>query len=175
MLQLSSAIIDQAVLSLRTGGQIAIAVMPIINPNNLKVEGFYCDDRFENKRLILVVQDIRERVKNGFVVNDHEVLVEPEELVRLKPVLELNFELLGKPVVTVKKQRIGKVVDYAVDDSSLYIQKLYVSQNLLKSFSGGNLSIDRTQIVEITDRKIVIQEPLKPVKNAVPAPAGISA
>jgi len=36
--------------------------------------------------------------QNGFVVNDHEVLVElTEELVRLKEVLELQFGLLGKP------------------------------------------------------------------------------
>ncbi len=171
MLQLSSTLFNQSVLSLRTGGVVATAVEPIINPNNLKVEGFYCDDRFEKNQLILLTQDIRDRVERGFVINDHEVLAEPEELIRLEKVLKLRFTLIGKPVVTVNKHRLGKINDYAVDDTALYVQKIYVGQSVLKSFTGGNLSIDRNQIVEITDRKIVVQEPLKGVRDAVPAGA----
>ena len=171
MLQLSSTLFNQAVLSLRTGGQVATATEPIINPNNLKIEGFYCDDRFEKKQLILLTQDIRDRVERGFVVNDHEVLVEPAELVRLEKVLKLQFSLIGKPVVTVNKHRLGKVSDYAVDDVALYVQKIYVGQNILKSLTAGNLSIDRNQITEITESKIVVKDPLQGVKDAMPAGA----
>lgn len=162
-------------MSLRTGGQVATALEPIINPNNLKIEGFYCDDRFEKKQLILLTQDIRDRVEKGFVVNDHEVLVAPEDLVRLKKVLELRFSLIGKPVITTSKHRVGKVNDYAVDGDALYIQKIYVTQSLVKSLTSGSLSIDRSQIVEITDRRIVVQDPLKGVKDAVPAGAPAAA
>ncbi len=169
MLQLSSTLLNQSVLSLRTGGVVATAVEPIINPNNLKVEGFYCDDKFDKKQLILLTQDIRDRVEQGFVINDHEVLVEPEELIRLEKVLKLRFALIGKPVVTVNKHRLGKINDYAVDDTAMYVQKIYIGQSIIQSFTGGNLSIDRDQIVEITDRKIVVQEPLKPVKESAPA------
>ncbi len=175
MLQLSSTLLNQSVLSLRTGGVVAEAIAPIINPNNLKVEGFYCDDRFDKNQLILLTQDIRDRVDRGFVINDHEVLVDPEELVRLQKVLKLEFSLIGKPVVTVNKHRLGKINDYAVDDVALYVQKIYVGQSILKSFTGGNLSIDRSQIVEITDRKIVVQEPLKGVKDTIAASAPVPA
>lgn len=159
------------VLSLRTGGMVATAVAPIINPNNLKIEGFYCQDSKDHQQLILVEQDIRDVIPQGIVVNDHDVLVEPDELVRLKKVIDLNFELLGKQVVTVNKEKIGKVSDYATDISSMFIQKLYVSQSLLKSFSGGNLGIDRTQIVEITSRKVVIND----LHGRVPARANAMA
>lgn len=171
MLRLSNALINQAVMSLRTGGQVATTTQPVINPNNLKIEGFYCDDRFESKQLVLLTQDIRDFVHHGFLINDHEVLCEPNELVRLKPILKLQFALIGKPVVTVSKKRLGKVNDFAVDDQAMYVQKIYVGQSLLKSFTGGQLSIDRGQIVEITDRKIVVQDPLQPVRDAVPAGA----
>ncbi len=171
MLLLSESILGKPVLSLRTGGQIALITAAIINPNNLKIEGFYCDDRFEKKQLVLLSQDIRDHIERGVVVNDHEVLVEPEELIRLKKVLEIGFVLIGKPVATVNKHRLGKVTNFAVDDQTLYVQKLYVSQSLLKSISTGSLSVDRSQIVEITDRKIVIQEPLKPLSSTVPASA----
>lgn len=156
-------------MSLRTGGQVATATEPIFNPNNLKIEGFYCDDKFAPEQLVLLSQDIRDHVDKGFIINDHEGLVKADELVRLQSVLQLAFVLIGKPVVSVNKRRLGKVTDYAVDQGSLYVQKLYVSQGLLKSITGGNLSIDRSQIVEITNRKIVVQEPLQGIKDTAPA------
>jgi len=172
MLQLSQSLMNVPIMSLRTGGEVAVATVPIINPANLKIEGWYCQDRFSKSNLILLSQDIRDVIKQGLVVNDHDNLSEPDELVRLKDILELNFELLGKPTFTANKERLGKVSDYAVEVETFYIQKLYLSQPLIKSFSGGTLSVDRTQIIEITNRKIVIQDPLKPVKgNAATVPA----
>lgn len=148
-------------MSLRTGGPIATILQPIINPNNLKIEGFYCEDRFDKSTLILLTQDIRDTLPQGYVVNDHEVLVQPDELVRLQKIININFQLPGKHVVTAAKQKVGKVTDYATETSTFYIQKIYVGQSILKSLSAGQLSIDRNQIVEITNKKIIIQELLK--------------
>lgn len=171
MLQLSQSLLNRPVMSLRTGQPVATAVRPIINPNNLKIEGFYCTDRFSKDELVLLYQDIRDVIAQGFVIDDHGVLSEPHELVRLKDTLKIDFNLIGKPVVTVSKERIGKVSDYATEIETFYIQKLYVSQSLLKSFTGGSLGIDRNQINEITDKKIIINELLKgtPVGAGVPA------
>ena len=153
--------LNQPVLSLRTGGQVAVTTATIINPNNLKLEGFFCQDSVDKKELVLHYQDIRDVIAKGIVVNDHEVLVEPDDLVRLKDIMALDFELMGKPVETVSKAKIGKVNDYATETETMYIQKLYVGQSLLKSFTGGSLSVDRNQITEITNRKIVIQDILQ--------------
>jgi len=159
-------------MSLRTGGQVAITTGAIINPNNLKIEGFYCQDMANKKKqLVLVYQDIRDVIAKGIVVNDQEVLVEPDELVRLKDLMNLKFELMGKPVVTVSKERLGKVNDYAAETTTMFVQKLYVGQSLLKSLTGGSLSVDRTQIVEITNRKIVIQDILQGISAIAPASA----
>jgi sporulation protein YlmC with PRC-barrel domain len=159
MLQLSSRLYNCPILSLRTGGVIATAIEPIINPNNLKVEGFYCQDRFDKKMsLILLYQDIREVIPQGIVVNDHEVLTQQDDIIRLKDLINLHFTLLGKPVITESKAKIGKVNDFAVELESMFVQKLYVSQALRKSLSTSALSVDRTQIVEITDRRIIIND-----------------
>lgn len=171
MLQLSASLINRPVLSLRTGTPVATAIAPIINPNNLKIEGFWCEDRFDKGQLVLLYQDIREILKNGFVVDDHDVLVDPEELVRLKDVLDINFELLGKPVQTISKQKVGKVNDYATETTTMYVQKIYISQSILKSFTGGSLSVDRTQINEITPKRIIINEILKGTTAAASAAA----
>ena len=165
MLQLSNMLLNRPVLSLRTGSAVAMAVGPIINPNNLKIEGFYCRDSFNKKQeLILLEQDIRDILPQGFVVNDHDVLVTPDELVRLHDVMTLNFTLIGKPVITNGKDRIGKVNDFATEIDSMTIQKLYVTRSMLKSLTNGELGIDRTQIIEITPKHIVINDPLQGVR-----------
>ncbi len=156
-------------MSLRTGSQVATATRPIINPNNLKIEGFYCTDNFEGTELILLYQDIRDVIPQGLVIDDHDVLAERSELVRLEKVLELNFELIGKQVSTTSKQKVGKVSDYAVETTTMFIQKIYASQSILKSFTGGSLSIDRTQIVEITSKKVIINELLRGAPAAAPS------
>lgn len=171
MLQLSTNLLNKSVMSLRTGTPVASVTSAIFNPNNLKIEGFYVEDRFDKTRLVLLYQDIREVLPQGYVINDHDVLVEPDELIRLKDVLNLKFELIGKQVVTLSKEKVGKVSDYAVETETMYVQKLYVSQNILKSFTGGNLSIDRTQINEITPRRIIINDLLKDA----PVPAAAAA
>jgi len=167
MLQLSGMLLNRPVLSLRTSTQVAITLAPIINPSNLKIEGFYCQDT-SRKQLVLVAQDVRDILPQGIVVNDQDVLTDPEELVRLQNTMQLNFELIGKPVVTTEKQKLGKVEDYSTETESLFVKKLYVAQPLFKNFSGGNLAVDRTQIVEITDKRIVVND----ISARVPAHAG---
>lgn len=166
MLRLSESLVNRPVMSLRTGQQVATAHEPIINPNNLKIEGFYCSDRFSKEELVLLYQDIRDVIAQGFVIDDHDVLTSPSELVRLKEVMDIGFMLIGKPVETVNKDKVGKVSDYATELETMYVQKIYVSQNLLKSLAGGNLGIDRNQINEITDRKIIINDLLKTAPSA---------
>jgi uncharacterized protein YrrD len=168
MLQLSGMIINRPVMSLRTSSQVGQTLSPIINPDNLKIEGLYCQGQDRKDQLILVSQDIRDVLPQGVVVNDQEALTDPTELVRLKKTLDLNFELMGKQVFTTDKDKLGKVSDYAIETQSMFIQKIYVSQSLFKSLGGGNLGIDRSQIVEITDKKIVVQD----LRQKVPAHAG---
>ncbi len=171
MLQLSGSFINKPVLSLRTGGAVGTIVTAIINPNNLKIEGFYCTDRFNKGRLILLSVEIRDIIADGIVVDDHEAMSDPKDLVRLQKILDVNFSLIGKKVLTSNKQALGKVEDYAVDNVSMFIQKLYVAQSLIKNFKGGQLSIDRNNILEITDRVIVVQD----LEEKVPAGSPLTA
>lgn len=158
-------------MSLRTGGRVATAINPLINPHNLKVEGWYCEDVFNKEILILLVKDIRDFIPQGIAIDDYDVLSDPKELVRLQEVVELDFEVIGKPVVTNQKRRMGKVSDYALDMNSMLIQKLYVSRPVYKSVTEGQLSIDRTQIIEITNRRVVVRDVEEKVSSPAPAPA----
>ncbi len=173
MLKLSKHILELPVMSLRTGGQVALATRPIINPNNLQIEGWRCEDQFGKHELILLKQDVRDFVPQGIAVDDHEVLTEAGELIRLQEVLELDFELISKQVVTNHRRKLGKVSDYALDPLTMKIQKLYVARPVYKSLTEGQLQIDRSQIIEITPSRVVVRDAdvteEKPMPAAMPA------
>lgn len=158
MLRLSAQMKNLSVMSLRTGGKVATATMPIINPDNLKIVGWHCEDHFSKQNLILLSQDVRDFVPQGIAVNDHSDLSEPDELIRLQDVLKLEFEIIGKQVVTDQKRRVGKVSDYATDIDSLIITKLYASRPIYKSLTEGQRIIDRKQIIEITNKKVIVKD-----------------
>lgn len=159
MLKLYETIPGTNVMSLRTGAPVGNILKPLINPNNLYIEGWHTQDNQNREHLILLSNDIREIIQQGFVVNDHDVLTSPGELIRLKDLLKLDFQLQGLKVSSESGRSYGKVSDYAFESDNFYIQKIYVSQPIVKNFSGGTLSIDRSQIVEVTNRRIVIEDP----------------
>jgi uncharacterized protein YrrD len=171
MLKLYESVPGSNVLSLRIGGPIATIGIPIINPNNLHIEAWHVQDNQNHKPLILVVSDIRDVMPQGFVVDDHEVLSEASDLVRLHELIDMNFELLKLKVVSANGTSYGKVTDFAFETQTFYIQKLYTAQPVVKNLSGGTLSIDRTQIIEITNKHIVIEDPTVKAKVQLVSPA----
>lgn len=175
MLQLLKDLTGQPILSLRTSGVIGTTQEPIINPNNLKIEAWFCEDKFHKRISVLLAQDIRDVIDKGMLVNDHEAMTDPTDLVRLQEIIDLKFKLLNLPVVTDTKRKLGKVGDYAIETESMYIKKLYVNQSILKNLAGSGLSIDRTQILEITNKRIVVRDSSEPaaerISQTMPAPA----
>lgn len=158
MLQLSSTYYDRPILSLRTGGPVGHALSPVINPNNLKIEGWYATARGEKSSYVVPVNEVRDIINKGIVVNDHSSLTHTDDLIRLKDVINVGFEIIGKSVISENKRKLGKVSDYAVDDESMFIKKLYVNQSILKNLGTHQLIIDRTQIVELNDRHVVVRD-----------------
>lgn len=157
MLMLSSKLFDLPILSLRAGNRISTAVKPIIDPNNLKILGWWCLDRREKHRTVLLTEDVREYSSRGLIVDDLDVLCDPSDLTRHKEILDIDFELLNKPVKT-KHRKIGKVNDYNYNEG-MFVQKLYVSRPVINLLSNDStLIIDRSQILEVTDTHILVKD-----------------
>lgn len=174
MLKLNSTLKNIQVMSLRTGGSVGLTTDMIINPNNLRIEGWHVQDSFGSKKLILVRTEVRDFSPQGVIINDHEVLAEANELVRLKPILNLGFQLIGKQVVSQSGKKYGKVSDFAVETESLFVKKIYTSQSILKNFTGGSISIDRTQIVEITKNQLIIEDATENASEAAVATSALN-
>lgn len=173
MLKLFETFQTTPVLSLRIGGPIAVITGIIINPNNLYIEGWYTQDSRSGEQLILLSKDVRDTLPQGLAVDDYEVLAQEDDLVRLKELIELNFQLNGLKVVSQSGKNYGKVNDFAFETNSFYVQKIYVAQPIIRNLAGGTLSIDRSQIIEITNKRIIIEDPTEQIKDRVPA-AGLA-
>ena len=171
---MSESLLNRPVVSLRSGGPIAVAAEPIINPHNLKILGWWCKGR--GSQLVLLSEDVREILPTGLAVNDEDDLASPDDLVRHRELLNIRFQLIDKMVKT-KRKKLGKVSDYSYNDG-LFVQKLYVARSLVKVFAAEDtLIIDRTQILEVTDDYILVrdteikvtEEELARAPNVVPA------
>jgi hypothetical protein len=107
--------------------------------------------------MVLLAEDMREILPDGIAINDDDSLSLPEDLVRHKEVLDINFQLLEKPVRT-KRHRLGRVEDYSYNDG-MFVQKLYVGRPLVKVLTTEpTLIVDRSQIIEVTDTHIVVKD-----------------
>lgn len=158
MLFLSTRLVNLPIVSLRTGGRIGVALGPIINPHNLHIDGFYCESIHEKGTKILLDIAIREFSAQGIVVNDHNDLGDPDELVRLQPIIELGFDPVGKTIIASGK-KVGKVSEYAIDHASLFIQKLYAQPPVWRGLSAQKLVFDRNSVIEVTNTTITVSGP----------------
>ena len=172
MIKLSSALLNIPIISLQTGAQVGVALRPLINPNNLKIEGWFSVSKFTAGTHFLPAGELRDIARQGIAVDEYTSITEFEELPRLEPVLRIDYQVIGKTVVTKSKKKLGKVDDYAADLDSMFIQKFYVSPGALKMFTKDQLTISRSQIIEITDKKIIVRELEATVTSyfKVPAP-----
>jgi sporulation protein YlmC with PRC-barrel domain len=171
MLRFSDIYYNRDVLSLRIGGFVGKALSPIINPNNLKIEGWYAIEKGSRDEMVLPVGEIRDVIKKGFVVDDHSAITHADDMIRLNEIINMKFELKGKSVVTDMKRRLGKIQDYAVNDQTMLIQKLYISRGAILGLTKQDLVIDRSQILEINDKKIIVKDVQEYVGSRIPAAA----
>jgi sporulation protein YlmC with PRC-barrel domain len=145
-------------MSLQTGTQIGLAVKHIVDPRQLNIVAFYCEGPLIGfNPAILYISDIRELSSIGLIVDSADNIMPSDDLVRLKEVLDYNFDLEGKLVIEEGGHKLGKVDGYTVDSESFYVVKLQVHPTFLQSFSQAEVLIDRTQISEINDNQIVVK------------------
>ena len=166
MLYLSTRLSNFPLLSIRSGGRIGTVIGPIINPNNLHIDGFYCTSAHSPDTLILLDIYVRDLSGRGIIIDDHNNLSDSDELIRLQPIINLDFSIINKKVL-VNKKRMGRVVEYAVDKDSLFVQKFYVKPPLLIALKQDRLTFDRQSLVEVTDNYLSFSGPEQKLGSAI--------
>lgn len=167
MLINSSRLKDCPILSLHVGGQIARVTDLIIDPDSLhllavRVEGPMVEPKEGD---LLIMDSVREFSRAGMIIDSNDEFVRGDDIVRVKKVLKLNFDLHGLKVVTKKGVKLGKVEDFVLQSSSWDVQQLIVRRPIMKALIDPELIIDRSKIVEVDDYQVVIKEEHEKTKS----------
>lgn len=148
------------VLSLHIGGQIASVTKLIVNPDNLKVVAVQVEGPLisDDTGDILPMASVREFSRLGMIVDSIDELVNADEIVRVRDILKLDFNLVGLKVESKAGAKLGKVSDFTIEPTGWNVQQLIVQRPFFKAFLDPELVIARDQIVEIDDYKVVIKD-----------------
>lgn len=151
------------IMSLQTGAELAHTTHPIIDPRKMTIIAFYVEGSLlESNPSVLHVSDIRELSDIGLIIDDSDKLMATEGLVRLQEIIDFEFELDGVQVVDEREHKLGKVADYAIDPDTYMVQQIYTEQSLIRSLSRVSNIIHRSQIISVTNEKIVVKSPTVP-------------
>ena len=173
MLLPSTRFIDTPVMSLQTGSELGRTIKPIINPRELSIVAFELHGiNLDYDPSLLRINDIREIGPMGMIIDSSDELISVSDVIKIKEIYELNFELVGLKVIDDKKKNVGKVTGFTLDASSFFIQQLQVKRPLLKSFGDTEFLIHRSQVVKITDDYLLVKSPDIRHKEAVAEPTG---
>jgi hypothetical protein len=156
MLLLGSSFAKFPILSLRTGTVVGSVIGHLINPHKLRVDALWCKVPASREPKLLLQQDIREISIKGIIIDDADVIVSKEEVVRLESIISLRYELLDKRVISGRVP-IGKIADYAVDRDGLFVQKLYIVPTILGKLKASRLTIDRALIIEVSPKYVKVR------------------
>lgn len=172
MLINGSSLNNFPVLSLHVGAPIARTKRAVIDPDNLKIIAFHVDGPLVGRECgeILDVKDVREFAPRvGMIIDSADDLVNPGDVVKFDKVMKLNFNLTGLKVETKKGTKLGKIVDYTVNSDTFTVQQLVVQRPIMKAFLDPELIIGRSEIVEITDYKVIVKDEEAKIKQKTAA------
>ncbi|MBR5418747.1 PRC-barrel domain-containing protein [Candidatus Saccharibacteria bacterium] len=168
MLLVGSRVIGTRVLSLHVGGTVATVKRAIIDPEDLNVIAYQLEGPIIKNDPevgdILDVKDLREVSLDGLIVDSTDRFTTREDVIRFDKVMSLNFNLVGLKVVTQDGKKLGKIKDYTLDSTTFMIYQLIVERPFMSSLIDSELTINRSQIIEIDDYKVTIKHDKAEVK-----------
>ncbi len=153
-----SAVTNLPVISLQTGDVVAWTCKPVLEIETLAIIAFLCTAADTKRSLILMSSDIRQIADDCAIVDSAEELTDPSDIIRLQPALLADYTPLDKLVVSDTGRRLGRVHDYTINLETTRIQKLLVRGSLLNIWFGPKLTVDRTQIIDITPTRITVRD-----------------
>ncbi len=146
------------IISLQTSDTVAWTERPVIDMSKLQIVGLYCHIPSQRPPVLLVARDFRQLAADCLIIDNEDDLVDPSDIIRLQDILNANYSPLQKAVFTTAGQRLGTVEDYNFEPDSLRLHQLLVRPSLLKSWLGSNLTISRSQIVDLTPQHITVRD-----------------
>lgn len=168
MLILGSRLIGTPIMGLQTSSRLAITKRPLVDPSNLMIVAYEVDGPLlSEKPAFLRIAEVRELSEIGMIIDSSDEFIGIEDVIAIKKIHDLNFNIIGLNVIDEHKNKLGKVEDYSIDTDSFIIQQLNVRPNIIKSLTSVGLLIHRSQIIEINNQSIIVKSNTKKLESII--------
>ena len=167
MLVKASTILRQKIFDIHLGGVVAYVDSILVDPEKLKIIAFELTSSIilRQPNRILDARDVREYASPVMIIDSIDNLVESADVQQIQKVISNRFNPFGLKVVTKKGTKLGKVLDLTVDTQTFEVLQLIVQRPMLKGFMDPELTIPRSEIVEISNSEIIVRDELKTIKQ----------
>jgi len=132
----------------------------IINPDNGRVVGIMLRLPGRRKPMVANTSAIVGFGMNFMMIEDMECISMPDEIIRIKEVLDRDVNIIDSTVVDEDKRNLGKVRDYSINLLEMKLARLYVRKKPFVSPFFKNFIISAENIVKIEKKKITVKSGL---------------
>ncbi len=166
MIYSASGLVGKPVVSIRINANIGQISGVLLNPDRLSVAGLWIKTNANPRQLLLLNDDIRQLTSQRAIVDDHNQLVEPSELPKLRSILTINYIIPGKKIVA-DGRKIGVALDFNFNNETYLVSHIIARASGLQRLRVSQLTFERRQITAIDNRKITVN--IDPQAQQVPS------
>lgn len=124
----------------------------LIDPDTGGIEGFFVSVRGVFSHSLFVRTDDVVHMGTVVKVRSAECLCDPEEIIRLQPLLQDPRRILGQSIVTQGGQKIGRCKDIQFETKTFRLQWLFP-----RTFLRWGVSIPASHIIEVKEEAIIVK------------------
>lgn len=123
----------------------------VLDPVNGKVIAFVV-----GRGLVVIPMDVLS-IRHGVLIRNSGDVIDASDVLRVKEIIDKNMEIVGKKVFTESGKSLGRVVDLAIDDKSLILNKIYTARVILGIVHHDSRIIPSKNIIEVLPDKIIVK------------------
>ncbi len=171
MMKFVSQLVGAKVLLYQEGAIVGEASRVLIDPDDATFVGLAVQPSHLRSERYIPTSEIKGYGSGYLMAKGLSSLSEENEVIKIRKVLSNEPQIIGARVVTEDGTRIGKVADATVNLKDSILDKLYLTSLLNIGLLGEQKIIDRSQILKIEKKKIIVRD----TKETKPVPANIAA
>lgn len=134
--------------------KIGLVKQIIVDKRNAKVLGFIVSigSFLFGKNLFLSESDVLDVDINGITTQNKDNLIDPDEVMRVKKIVDERFSIFGLKATTKSKNKLGKISNFVIETNTLQIVKFYINTMFEHKIIGHD------KVYKITKKEVIFKD-----------------
>lgn len=155
-----TTLLGNPIVNSQTGEELGEVYDVIIDVETGKLEAFWVKRGvLSGADKILSLHDVSEW-KLKVYVKDEDAIINPEEIIKVREIVQQNIHLYLHPVETLSGIKLGEVDDIFFDSMTGQILQIQVAKNFC-GFKYNKKLIAYTEIYEVNSKAVVLKDDYK--------------